>query len=128
MLILLVFFVLAFTGCRRDAPRDRMIPGANVPRRDTLIVENPGGISSPPNWFSRWSDWNTAFMGGLQQHGLDALWFIDPNEGIDGVWENALASEPPIYNADFTQMTIRLRQGIYWSDGVQFTADDVILT
>lgn len=45
--------------------------------------------------------------------------------GIDGVWDNALAAEPPIYNDDFTQMT-KLREGIYWSDGVEFS-DDLIL-
>ena len=34
----------------------------------------------------------------------------------------------PIYNADFTQMTVKLRKGIFWSDGVEFTADDVVYT
>mgnify|MGYP003773331603 CR=1 FL=1 len=65
---------------------------------------------------------------GLQQLGLDALWYIDPDAGIDGVWDNALAEEKPIYNKDFTQMTVKLRKGIYWSDGVEFTADDLIYT
>ena len=65
---------------------------------------------------------------GLQQIGLDALWYIDPDAGIDGVWDNALAAEKPIYNKDFTEMTVKLRKGIYWSDGVEFTADDLIYT
>ena len=29
---------------------------------------------------------------------------------------------------DFTEMTVKLREGIYWSDGVEFTADDLIYT
>ena len=33
------------------------------------------------------------------------------------VWDNSPATEPPIYNDDFTQMTVKLREGIYWSDG-----------
>ena len=65
---------------------------------------------------------------GLQQMALDALWYIDPDAGVDGVWDNALAAEKPIYNTDFTEMTVKLRKGIYWSDGVEFTADDLIYT
>ena len=129
LLLLLIVCSLAFIGCRRQtAAEGRMIPGANVPRNQTIILENPGGRANPADYFNRWSGWNTSYMGGLQQIALDALWYIDPNAGLDGVWENALASEPPIYNSDFTEMTIKLRSGIYWSDGVQFTADDVIFT
>ncbi|MCB0055320.1 MAG: ABC transporter substrate-binding protein, partial [Caldilinea sp.] len=65
---------------------------------------------------------------GFQQLALDALWYIDPDAGVDGVWDNSLAAEKPVYNEDFTQMTVKLREGIYWSDGVEFTADDVIYT
>ena len=59
---------------------------------------------------------------------LDTLWYIDPESGLDGVWDNSLASDKPIYNADFTEMTVKLRKGIYWSDGVEFTAADVKAT
>ncbi|MHB9295293.1 ABC transporter substrate-binding protein [Pillotina sp. SPG140] len=105
----------------------QIIEGANVPRNQTIILENPTGRANPANNFNRWISWATPSTG-LQQLGLDALWYIDPDAGVNGVWENALASEKPIYNRDFTEMTIKLRQGIYWSDGVEFTADDVIFT
>ena len=59
---------------------------------------------------------------------MDTLWFIDPDAGIDGVTHNSLAAGPPEYNADFSEMTVNLRDGIYWSDGEQFTADDVVFT
>ena len=59
---------------------------------------------------------------------MDTFWYIDPDHGIDGVWDNSLAAEKPIYNDDFTEMTVKLRPGIYWSDGVEFTADDVVYT
>ena len=65
---------------------------------------------------------------GLQQLGMDTLWYIDADAGIDGVWDNSLAAEKPQYNADFTEMTVKLRDGIFWSDGVEFTADDVVYT
>jgi len=127
--LLLMIVSLVIAGCsKKDAGGGQMIEGANVPRSDTIILENPGGRANPADYFNRWNGWNTSFMGGLQQIGLDALWYIDPDAGIDGVWENALASEHPIYNKDFTEMTIKLRKGIYWSDGVEFTADDVKYT
>ena len=131
---LLLFLALCLSGSLfaagggQTGGAGRMIPGANVPRNETIILENPGGRANPAQYFNRWSGWNTSYMGGLQQLGCDALWYIDPNAGIDGVWENALASERPIYNSNFTQLTIKLRSGIYWSEGVQFTADDVIYT
>ncbi|WP_213030724.1 ABC transporter substrate-binding protein, partial [Acinetobacter baumannii] len=65
---------------------------------------------------------------GLQQAALDTLWYIDPESGLDGVWDNSLAADKPQYNADFTEMTVKLRSGIFWSDGVEFTADDVVAT
>lgn len=57
----------------------------------------------------------------------DTQWWINP-EGGDNAWTNALATEPPIYNDDFTTMTVKLREGVYWSDGVEFTADDLVYT
>lgn len=99
-----------------------------VPRSQCLILENPTGKVVPADDFNRWRPGFQGPSTGLQQIALDALWYIDPDAGIDGVWENALAEDRPIYNADFTQMTVKLRKGIYWSDGVEFTADDLIYT
>jgi peptide/nickel transport system substrate-binding protein len=65
---------------------------------------------------------------GLHQLAMDTFWYVDPNRGIDGIWDNSLAAEKPHYNADFTEMTVKLRSGIFWSDGVEFTSDDVVYT
>jgi peptide/nickel transport system substrate-binding protein len=100
-----------------------------VPRDQCLILENPSGTVQPADDFNRWrSGYGGFWVNGLQQLALDALWYIDPDAGVDGVWDNALAAEKPIYNADYTQMTVKVRQGLYWSDGVEFTADDVYYT
>ena len=56
---------------------------------------------------------------------MDTLWYSDAESGkrIDG----AAASDPE-YNADFTEMTVHLRNNIAWSDGVPFNADDLVYT
>jgi peptide/nickel transport system substrate-binding protein len=100
-----------------------------VPRNQCLILENPTGRVNPPDDFNRWRPGETADSTGLQQICLDALWYIDPDKGVNGVvWDNACAAEKPIYNQDFTQMTVKLRQGLMWSDGVEFTAEDLYYT
>jgi peptide/nickel transport system substrate-binding protein len=108
------------------ASAQEIAPG--VLRTETLILENPTGRVVPADDFNRWRPGIQSSSTGFQQLALDALWYIDPDAGIDGVWDNSLAAEKPIYNEDFTQMTVQLREGIYWSDGVEFTADDLIYT
>ena len=99
-----------------------------VPREECLILENPTGVVLPADDFNRWRPGSNTYSTGFQQLALDALWYIDPDAGVDGVWDNALAAEKPIYNEDFTTMTVKLREGLYWSDGVEFTADDLYYT
>ena len=111
-------------------PRESTAQGAlaNLPRSETLILENPEGTIKNAGWFNIWAINAGGQSNGLQQAALDTLWYIDPDRGLDGVWQNSLAAEKPIYNADFTEMTVKLRRGIYWSDGVEFTAADVVYT
>ena len=101
---------------------------ADVPRKETLILENPEGTIKNAGWFNIWAVNAGGQSTGLHQLAMDTFWYIDPDHGINGVWYNSLASEPPIYNDDFTQMTVKLRPGIFWSDGVEFSADDVLFT
>ncbi|MGH6920691.1 MAG: ABC transporter substrate-binding protein, partial [Geminicoccaceae bacterium] len=101
---------------------------SNLPRDETIIIENPEGTVKNPGWFNYWAVNAGGRSTGLQQLAMDTFWYIDPDYGIDGVWDNSLAADKPIYNDDFTEMTVKLRPGIYWSDGVEFTADDVIYT
>ena len=64
-----------------------------VPRDQCLILENPSGTVQPADDFNRWrSGYSGSWVCGLQQLALDALWYIDPNAGVDGVWDNALAA------------------------------------
>jgi peptide/nickel transport system substrate-binding protein len=98
---------------------------AGIPRNEALIIEGPTAQNA--DWFNVWAPGGGANTNGQQQLTTDTLWFINPEGGAKS-WQNALATEPPVYNDDFTQMTVKLREGIYWSDGVEFTADDLIYT
>src|SRR6266700_3652949 len=100
----------------------------NIPRKELLILENPEGTIKNAGWFNIWAINAGSQSNGLQQAALDTLWYIDPESGFDGVWSNSLAADKPQYNADSTEMTAKLRNGIFWSDGVEFSADDVIST
>ncbi len=115
-------------GTRSTARGLVTAPIGDLPRAETLILQNPEGVLNNPGWFNIWVTGGGGVSTGLQQLMMDTLWFIDPNQGIDGVIHNALASGPPEYNADFSEMTVNLRDDIYWSDGEQFTADDVVFT
>jgi peptide/nickel transport system substrate-binding protein len=94
-----------------------------VPRQSVFVTDQIYRYPNPDN-FNFWAP------GGGQtptNHALllDTLWYTDQETG-EAI--NALAKEPPIYNDDFTEMTVHLREGIYWSDGVEFTADDYVFT
>src|SRR6476620_7474932 len=87
----------------------------NLPRNDTLILENPEGTIKNAGWFNIWAINAGSQSNGLQQAALDTLWYIDPEKGLEGAWDNSLAAEKPAYNADFTEMRVKLRGGLFWS-------------
>jgi ABC-type transport system substrate-binding protein len=109
-------------GCFCAGHDLRSAAQGNADRRE------PEGTIKNAGWFNIWSINAGSQSNGLHQLGDGHFWYIDPQKGVDGVWDNSLASEKPIYNADFTEMTVKLRKGIFWSDGVEFTADDVVFT
>ncbi len=103
-------------------------PGTDIPRNETLICENPEGTIKNAGWFNIWAINAGGQSTGLHQLAMDTLWYIDPEQGIDGVWENSLAADKPEYNPDYTEMTVKVRDGIAWSDGTPFSADDLVYT
>lgn len=94
------------------------------PRDQTLIVNMLTGRVGTPSNFNEWVGWRWRDRG-MQNLANEPLWSVDFATGqiIPG-----LASGDPVYNEDFTKLTIPLREGVAWSDGVPFTADDVVFT
>lgn len=98
---------------------------AGTPRAETLVVESLVGIVSNP------SQSNPHMSGTIQDRGLHQLvysnlWDMDT---INGVQIPDLAAELPIpLNDDYTSFKIVLTEGIKWSDGEDFDAEDVVFT
>ncbi len=61
----------------------------------------------------------------MQQVMNESLWVDDFEKGEI---INALAAAPPKYSEDFKTMTIKIREGMFWSDGKELTADDLAFT
>ena len=78
-------------------------PITDLPRNQTLIINNPENPQLAPDNFNLWVIANgSGNSNGLHQLSLDTLWFIDPEAGLKGSTYNELASGPAQYNADFT--------------------------
>jgi peptide/nickel transport system substrate-binding protein len=118
---LLVSILLLTMIAVMTIPAQAILP-PDIPREDTLIVDQIFRYATPNNF----NIWTTAASEATRHaFGYDTLWFIDQQTGE---WINSLAAEPPIYNEDYTEMTVNLREGIYWSDGIEFTAEDLVWT
>lgn len=125
---LLAAALLAATMPLSPAPAAAQGIPQNIPRNELLILENPEGTIKNAGWFNIWAINAGSQSNGLQQAALDTLWYIDPEKGLDGPWYNSLAADKPVYNADFTEMQVKLRRGLFWSDGVEFSSADVKAT
>ncbi len=95
-----------------------------LPRRETLIARILTGRVGTPDNFNGWVGWKWQDRG-TQTLANEPLWSVD---FATGQIINGSADGNPAYNANFTECTIKLRQGTTWSDGVPFTAADVVFT
>ena len=91
-----------------------------VPRNQTLVLGwntvSPVGVNNP---------WATGYT---HQHGSNVHWEPLFYYAIFAGKELPWIAESGEYNAEFTQLTIKLRPEAMWSDGTPITADDVVYT
>ncbi len=97
-----------------------------TPRSQTLIVDNIDGRIATPGNFNPYAP--GVQVGGDGVHALNwsPLWEIDT---VKGTQFPDLASQPiqPL-DKNWTRFKITLRQGLTWTDGVAFNANDVLFT
>lgn len=95
-----------------------------LPRSETLIAGILTGRVGTPSNFNEWVGWKWRDRG-MQNLANEPLWSVD---FATGEVINGLAAGAPVYNADFTQVSIPLREGVAWDDGEPFTSADVVFT
>ena len=96
-----------------------------TPRNQTLIVDMLNARVANPD------DMNPFHQGvtlneGLHQLATAFLWDIDTSTGKQ--IPDLAAALPEVLDANFTKFRVKLRQGLTWSDGQPFNADDVVFT
>ena len=96
----------------------------DVAREDTVIFDLDRTITDPENF-----NWLTDGTGVRRMHGghqvmWEPLFILNYNTGELDPWL-ATGSEA---NEDSSEFTVTLREGVEWSDGEAFDADDVIFS
>lgn len=94
-----------------------------TPRNETLIVEMQSPTDTPGQ-FNGYMQ-GTSMGSGIHQLMSAMMWEMDT---VKGEQFGEVAEGMPESNADFTEHTIKIRQGIKWSDGEDLTAEDVAYT
>lgn len=93
----------------------------DIPRGGTVVVEQAGR----GQWVSNFNPLSPNPSDGSRQVMYDPLVVFDPLDGGEPTWWLATAYE---YSDDAQSITFTLREGVLWSDGEPFTADDVVFT
>ncbi|WP_227285186.1 ABC transporter substrate-binding protein [Boseongicola sp. H5] len=99
-----------------------MAPAQEVAREDTVIFDLDRTIRDPENF--NWFTSGTKRQHGAHQAMWEPLFILNYETGEMDPWL-ATAMEP---NEDFSEWTLSLREGVEWSDGEAFNADDVVFT
>lgn len=107
------------------APAGDEMTFVGTPRGETLILDNLGGTLERPDFFNPYAP--GVDMGrGFHEVCLDNLWEINTTTGEQ--FPSLAAEMPKALNEEYTSFEVKLREGIYWDDGIEFTADDVVYT
>jgi peptide/nickel transport system substrate-binding protein len=95
-----------------------------TPRSETLIVQTFDGRAANPSAQNPLNSY--AIWRGFRELGWGYLWEMDTATGVS--YPEMADGFPEVLNEENTQFRIKIREGITWSDGVEFTADDIIFS
>lgn len=141
VLAMVMLLTLALSGCGGDTTTSGTTSGdtsttsgttstddgittqVGTERSQTLIVETQTPTDTP-------GQFNTYMMGtttgmGIHQLLSAHLWEMD---SVKGEQFPEVAADMGTPNEDYTEWTVKIREGIKWSDGEDLTAEDVAFT
>lgn len=107
-----------------EEPDDQPVVLKRIPRNRTLYAA--GNWTDEPLNYDKWSPYcagGCTFQKGVTFF-YEPLWYYNGLGNREYPW---LATSFE-YNVDSTQLTYTLREGVTWSDGEEFNADDVAFT
>ncbi len=123
--LLFALVALDLSACTSAASQQDSMTSVGTPRSQTLIFQNFDGKTDNPDMMNPLMS-NYAIWRGFRELGWGYLWEMDTATGKSyGELADGL---PVVLDKQHTQFLIKLKHGIYWSDGVEFTSDDVIYT
>jgi len=97
-----------------------------IPRGD-LIVVTARELGRVPN-----PEWGNVWVPGIPSgitYIFEPFYYYNETEyRLEKLLIPCLAAGLPEYSDDYRKLRIRVKDGIYWSDGVEFTAEDVVFT
>ena len=109
------------TAVPEEAPDDAM--DRDVPRNKTMIMvigeAGSGGRNPGYETFSMFLGWPTWHTGAMVVQNDPAIMF----NVLTGEWEN-WTIDGWEYNSTFDELTVNLKDHVYWADGKQLDADD----
>jgi len=91
-------------------------------REDTLIIDKPGRLEGGDNWNPKVP--GNVVGWGMGQLGFESLMILNYETGEMMPW----LAESFEGNADSTEFTLKLRDGITFYDGTPMTIDDIMYT
>lgn len=121
LVLILSLVLLALPTFVSVAQEPQGLP-VDLPREDLFVFDQIFRYGTVGNYNVWRTGGNTAHHHALM---LETLWYRDQESGE---FIYGLATSDPMYNEDFTSMSVELREGVLWSDGVEFTADDLVFT
>src|SRR5690606_30328314 len=95
-----------------------------TPRSGTLIVHTFDGRAANPSAQDPLNSY--AVWRGFRELGWGYLWEMDTATGKS--YPEMADGFPEVLNEENTKFRIKIRKGITWSDGVEFTVDDIIFS
>jgi len=96
-----------------------------TPRKETLIVDILTGRVGNPHQMNPYQE-GAIVTQGLHQVAYSNLWEIDTVKGTQ--YPDLAATMPESLDDTNTRWRFKVRKSLAWSDGVPFTAADVVFT